>query len=177
MGLFDKLFGKAEEKAASTTPAAVEAQGGEGVLCAPASGRVAPMEDSPDPVFSSKAMGDGCVVFPDGEVVYAPVTGTVAAAMPHAIGITGDDGTEALVHVGVDTVSMNGKGFTLHVAQGDHVAAGQPLVSFSRKAIADAGYIDCIMLIVTNTDAFASVNLVAEGNVTAGQKVVECTKA
>ena len=175
MGLFDMFKKKAEAPAA---PASVDAVDEPFTLAAPVSGRAIKMTDVPDPVFGGEMMGKGCAVYPDADVVYAPVTGTVSVLMPHAVGINTADGVEILCHVGVDTVDMNGEGFTSLVAQGDSVAAGQPCIKIDRKKIADAGHPDCVVLIVTNTDDYAAVDMLveAEATVAAGQAVVKVTK-
>ena len=177
MGLFD-VFKKKAEPAKPAAPAAVEAQEAEGVLCAPVSGRAIKMTDVPDPVFGGEMMGKGCAVYPDADVVYAPCTGTVSVLMPHAVGINTADGMEILCHVGVDTVDMNGDGFTSLVKQGDAVKAGEPCIKIDRKKIADAGHPDCVVLIVTNTTDYADVAMTVEADstVVAGAAVVKVTK-
>lgn len=177
MGLFD-IFKKKPVSAAPAKPTGIEADAAVDVLCAPVSGRAIKMHDVPDPVFSAEMMGKGCAVYPDCDVVYAPVAGTVSVLMPHAVGINTADGIEALVHIGVDTVDMNGDGFTSLVAQGDAVEAGDPLVGIDRAKIAAAGHPDCVVVIVTNTADYASVDMVVEpeSQVAAGQRVLKVTK-
>lgn len=172
MGLFDRF------KKGSTVPEAVSAQGGQGVICSPVDGRIERMADAPDPVFSSEALGKGCVVWPSADVVYAPISGSVSAVMGHAVGLVSEDGIEVLVHVGVDTVEMNGKGFTSHIAQGDRVVAGQPLLSIDRAAIAEAGHPDCVVVAVSNSGDFSDVSLSATANasVRAGEAVVHVSR-
>ena len=178
MGLFDMFKKKAAAPAAPAKPANVDADPAPYSLCAPVSGRAIKMTDVPDPVFSGEMMGKGCAVFPDEEVVYSPVDGTVGVLMPHAVGINTAEGVEILVHIGVDTVDMNGNGFTSLVAQGDTVKTGQPCVKIDRKKIADAGHPDCVVLVVTNTADYASVDMLVdpESTVKAGQQVVKVTK-
>ncbi len=175
MGLFDKLKKKAAQPEA---PASVEAVEAAGTLCAPVSGRVIKMTDVPDPVFGGEVLGKGCAVWPDDELVYAPISGTVTVTMGHAVGITGDDGIEALVHVGVDTVDMEGKGFTGYVKQGDAVKAGQPILKMTKADIAEAGHPDCVVLAVSNTAAFVDVTLAvdSESTVAAGDAVVKVVR-
>lgn len=177
MGLFG-IFKKKPVPAAPAKPTGIEADAAVDVLCAPVSGRAIKMHDVPDPVFSAEMMGKGCAVYPDCDVVYAPVAGTVSVLMPHAVGINTADGIEALVHIGVDTVDMNGDGFTSLVAQGDAVEAGDPLVGIDRAKIAAAGHPDCVVVIVTNTADYASVDMVVEpeSQVAAGQRVLKVTK-
>lgn len=175
MGLFDKIKKAA---ASNQVPEPVSVQAARDVVCAPVAGRVVPMSEVPDPVFSSEALGPGCGIWPEGETVYAPVTGTVSVTMGHAMGIVSDDGVELIVHVGLDTVDMNGRGFTAYVEKGSHVEAGQPILGFSRKEIADAGHKDVVVLAVTNGASFSSVDMVpsAGSNVTAGAQALKVTK-
>ena len=179
MGLFDMFKKKADPAPGKpATPAAVTAEAAADVLCAPVSGRVIKMTDVPDPVFSGEVLGKGCAVWPEEEVVYAPVSGTVTVTMGHAVGLQTADGVEVLVHVGVDTVSLNGKGFTGYVKQGDTVTAGQPVLKMDRAVIAEAGYPDCVVLAVSNTAEFADVALSVEPETTvaAGAAVVKVTR-
>lgn len=177
MGLFD-MFKKKEAPAAPAAPAAIEAETGADVLCAPVAGKAIRMSDVPDPVFSGEALGKGCAVWPEGDVVYAPVNGKVTVTMGHAVGIMSDSGVEVLVHVGVDTVNLQGKGFTGYVKQGDAVTAGQPVLKMDRSVIAEAGYKDCVVLAVSNTAEFEAVEMAVEpeATVTAGAAVVKVVR-
>lgn len=180
MGLFDKLFNKADASvsAAPAAPAAVNAEAAADVLSAPVSGKVIPITEVPDPVFSGEILGKGCAVWPEGDVVYAPCDGTVSVTMGHAVAINSSDGIEVLVHIGVDTVDMKGEGFTGYVAQGDKVKAGQPVIKMDRAKISAAGYPDCVVLAVSNTTDFANVELAAEAGsqVVAGAPVLKVTR-
>lgn len=177
MGLFD-MFKKKEAPAVPAAPAAIEAEAGADVLCAPVSGKAIKMADVPDPVFSGEVLGKGCAVWPENEVVYAPVNGKVTVTMGHAVGIMSDSGVEVLVHVGVDTVNLQGKGFTGYVKQGDQVVAGQPVLKMDRSVIAEAGYKDCVVLAVSNSAEFETVEFVVEPETTiaAGSVVVKVTR-
>lgn len=179
MGLFDMFKKKAGPAPAEpAAPAFVAAQEAPDTLCAPVSGRVIAMTDVPDPVFAGEVVGKGCAIWPDDEVVYAPISGTVTVTMGHAIGIASDDGIEALVHIGVDTVDMNGKGFTGYVKQGDTVKSGQPVIKMTKADIAAAGHPDCVVLAVSNTAEFADVQLTADADstVSAGTAVVKIVR-
>ena len=114
----------------------------------------------------------------ENEIVYAPCDGTVTVTMGHAVGLQAASGIEVLVHVGVDTVNMNGDGFTGYVKQGDTVKAGQPMLKIDRAKIAAAGYKDCVVLAVSNTAEFADVELSVEpeSEVKAGTPVVKVTR-
>lgn len=113
-----------------------------------------PMEEVPDPAFSEKLMGDGFAVeLTDGEVK-APMGGRIEAAFPtgHAFGIKTKDGLEILIHIGIDTVNLQGKHFTTHVKDGDTVKAGQPLITFELEQVKKAGYDTVIPLVFTDPD-------------------------
>lgn len=127
----------------------------------PVKGEVLPMSASKDEAFSSEAMGKGAVVEPSEGVVRAPFDGEVLVAFPtgHAIGLKSNNGTELLIHIGIDTVEMNGDGFELKVRQGDKIRKGQELVKFDRKKIEAAGHPTQTMIVVTNTASYESVEL------------------
>lgn len=141
----------------------------------PIVGDVVALADVNDPVFSSGAMGQGIAVKPSQGVVYAPADAevSIAFATGHAFGLKTTNGTEVLIHVGIDTVTMNGEGFEQKVAQGDKVKAGDVLGTFDSNKIAAAGLDDTTMVIVTNTADYASVAPVATGSVAKGDAVIE----
>ena len=114
----------------------------EETILAPIKGEVKPIEESSDAAFASGALGKGVVILPEEGKVYAPVTGTVTVLFPslHAIGITSDAGVELLIHIGINTVQLNGEGFTAHIKQGDQIKQGQLLVEFDMNKIKEAGY-------------------------------------
>ena len=141
----------------------------------PIVGDVVALSNVNDPVFSSGAMGQGIAVKPSQDVVYAPADAEVTIVFPtgHAYGLKTANGAEILIHVGIDTVSMNGEGFDQKVAQGDKVKAGDVLGTFDSAKIAAAGLDNTTMVIVTNTADFVSVNPVASGSVAKGDAVIE----
>ena len=147
----------------------------EGVIQTPIIGDVVALSNVNDPVFSSGAMGQGIAVKPSEDVVYAPADAEVTIVFPtgHAYGLRTANGAEILIHVGIDTVSMNGEGFNHKVAQGDKVKAGDVLGTFDSAKIAAAGLDNTTMVIVTNTADFASVNPVASGSVAKGDAIIE----
>ena len=147
----------------------------EGVIQTPIVGDVVALSNVNDPVFSSGAMGQGIAVKPSQDVVYAPADAEVTIVFPtgHAYGLRTSNGAEILIHVGIDTVSMNGEGFNHKVAQGDKVKAGDVLGTFDSAKIAAAGLDNTTMVIVTNTADFASVNPVASGSVAKGDAIIE----
>lgn len=160
----------AEEKE-EVAPAALRNE----TLVTPIVGDVVTLADVNDPVFSSGAMGQGIAVKPSQGVVYAPADAEVSIAFPtgHAFGLKTRNGAEVLIHVGIDTVSMNGDGFEAKVAQGNKVKAGDVLGTFDSNKIAAAGLDDTTMVIVTNTGDYASVAPVATGSVAKGDAVIE----
>ena len=138
----------AEEQPQAEPPAA----GAEGVT-APLSGRVIPMEEIPDQVFSQGILGEGVGIEPTGNVVVAPADATVCSVIEdsrHAVGLTLDNGAELLIHVGIDTVSMNGDGFQLHVKAGDRVHLGDKLITFDPEKIKAAGHPTTTAFLVTD---------------------------
>lgn len=141
---------------------------------APAEGTVVPMEQIPDETFASGVLGMGVgIQSAKGEVI-APFSGTVTqvADTGHAIGLVSQDGLELLIHVGVDTVDMNGKGFAPKVKEGDTVQAGQLLMTFDKKAIAAAGHPDVVVIMLTNADDYKNVTCAPAGTVTAGMQII-----
>ncbi|MDU3840111.1 MAG: sucrose-specific PTS transporter subunit IIBC [Streptococcus mitis] len=160
-----------QEETTGNIPASLQNE----TLVTPIVGDVVALADVNDPVFSSGAMGQGIAVKPSQGVVYAPADAEVSIAFPtgHAFGLKTTDGAEVLIHVGIDTVSMNGDGFEAKVAQGDKVKAGDVLGTFDSNKIAAAGLDDTTMVIVTNTADYASVAPVATGSVAKGDAVIE----
>lgn len=127
-------------------------------IVSPLAGQVKELSQATDPVFSSGVMGQGLVIEPsEGELV-SPVNGTVTVLFPtkHAVGIVSDEGVEMLMHIGMDTVGLDGKGFEAHIEQGDHVAIGQKLISFDMDVIKAAGLVTETPVIITNQDAFVA---------------------
>ena len=124
----------------------------EETILSPIKGEVKPIEESSDAAFASGALGKGVVILPEEGKVYAPVTGIVTVLFPslHAIGITSDAGVELLIHIGINTVQLNGEGFTAHIKQGDQIKQGQLLVEFDMNKIKEAGYSLETPVLVTN---------------------------
>ena len=160
-----------QEETTGNIPASLQNE----TLVTPIVGDVVALADVNDPVFSSGAMGQGIAVKPSQGVVYAPADAEVSIAFPtgHAFGLKTTNGAEVLIHVGIDTVTMNGEGFEAKVAQGDKVKAGDVLGTFDSNKIAAAGLDDTTMVIVTNTADFSSVGPVATGSVAKGDAVIE----
>ncbi|MEY8335401.1 beta-glucoside-specific PTS transporter subunit IIABC [Lachnospiraceae bacterium 47-T17] len=145
---------------------------------APVNGKIVEMGDIPDPTFSEGVLGWTMGIYPEDGIVRAPFTGKIVQVSDtgHAIGLEGNDGMELLIHVGVDTVEMGGMGFEPKVKEGDEVNAGQELLVFDRKAVADAGHPDVVVVIVLNADDYTATELVAEGTVAAGTKIIQLKK-
>ncbi|MGQ7372094.1 sucrose-specific PTS transporter subunit IIBC [Streptococcus suis] len=163
---------------ASTGAVAPAADLAEETLVAPLSGDVVALENVNDAVFSSGAMGKGLAVKPTEGVVYAPADAevTIAFETGHAYGLKTASGAEILIHIGIDTVSMNGNGFEKLVAAGDKVKAGAPLAKFDAAKIAEAGLDDTTMIIVTNTADFTEVAPLAEGTIAHGADFLKVVK-
>ena len=145
------------------------------VLLAPMTGTAIKMTEVPDPVFASEAMGTGAAVRPTEGKLYAPAAGTVTvlAETGHALGMTTDAGCEVLMHIGVDTVTLEGAPFTAHVKVGDHVDAGQLLMDVDLDAIRAAGLDPVTPVIVTNSEAYTRATPHVGTTVRAGESLVE----
>ncbi|HEM3462765.1 TPA: PTS glucose transporter subunit IIA [Streptococcus suis] len=177
----EKEVKKPSTSAQETAETLEEAETGlvaEETLVSPLSGDVVALENVNDPVFSSGAMGKGLAVKPSEGVVYAPADAevTIAFETGHAYGLKTASGAELLIHIGIDTVSMNGNGFEKLVAAGDKVKAGTPIAKFDAAKIAEAGLDDTTMIIVTNTADFAEVSPLAEGTIAHGVEFLKVAK-
>ncbi|HFI0632017.1 TPA: sucrose-specific PTS transporter subunit IIBC [Streptococcus suis] len=150
----------------------------EETLVSPLSGDVVALENVNDPVFSSGAMGKGLAVKPTEGVVYAPADAevTIAFETGHAYGLKTASGAEILIHIGIDTVSMNGNGFEKLVAAGNKVKAGDAIAKFDAAKIAEAGLDDTTMIIVTNTADFTAVDALASGTIAHGADFLKVAK-
>lgn len=144
-------------------PSAAVIQCDAGTALQPVKGRVIPMEEIPDDTFASGILGMGVGICPEDDTAVAPFDGTVIniTETQHAIALE-TNGMELLIHIGIDTVKMNGEGFTCLVHEGDSVQAGQPLIRFSRKAIKNAGYSDIVAVMLTNSDDMENVRCLTE---------------
>ena len=151
---------------AGSAPVALQAE----TIAAPLKGEVVALENVNDPVFSSGAMGKGAAIKPSGNQVVAPFDGEVQIAFPtgHAYGLKSDKGAEVLIHIGIDTVSLDGKGFDAKVQANQRIKKGDVLATFDSSVITEAGLDDTTMVIVTNTADFEDVSSVATGSVAEG---------
>ena len=155
---------------AAVAAAAVKAE----TIVAPMAGESVPMETVEDPMFAAKVMGDGCAIRPTEGKVFSPVNGTITvlAETGHAIGLLSDNGCELLLHIGIDTVNLEGKPFAAHVAVGDKVTVGQLLMDVDLNQIKKAGLPTTTMVIITNTDAYTKVTSTTGVKVAAGDKLI-----
>ncbi|MTB70833.1 PTS beta-glucoside transporter subunit EIIBCA [Arsenicicoccus sp. MKL-02] len=147
---------------------------------APCAGVVVPLAEVPDKVFSAGLVGPGVGIDPREDTICAPASGTVVVAQStgHAFGLAVDGGVELLIHVGIDTVNLDGKGFDVHVKAGDKVAEGEPLVTFDRSVIEEAGYSLITPVLVTNSFATGPVEpLDVSGEVAKGTPIIRVTPA
>ena len=167
--------GPSSQEAQEEEPVVATTERADEKLGSPIVGEVVALNEVNDPVFSSGVMGQGIAVKPSKGVVYAPADAEIAIAFPtgHAYGLKTDNGAEILIHVGIDTVSMNGEGFEAKVSQGDRVKAGDVIGTFDSEAIAANGLDDTTMVIITNTMDYAEVTPIATGSVTNKTRVLE----
>ncbi len=169
MGFLDFLKKKEDVKQAPVWPAIIGAE---------CKGTVVPMENIPDEVFSQGILGQCIGIDPAEGKVFAPVDGEITQAPDsgHALGLMSIGGVEVLIHVGVDTVDMNGDGFTPRVKEGDKVKKGQLLLEMDLDKIAAAKHPAVVITVITNTDEFAAVEGVASGTVEPGADLLKVSK-
>lgn len=164
--MFKKLFGKGQE-------AKKEIE-----IYAPITGEYVKIDDIPDPVFAQKMMGEGFGIKPsEGEVV-SPIDGKIDNVFPtkHAIGLKAENGLELLVHIGLDTVQLDGEGFEILVESGDTINVGDPILKFDKDFIQNNAKSTTSPIIITNSDQTASVNFAEATNVVKGEtKIVDVT--
>ena len=160
---FKKLFGKNEET-----------NNNQGVIVSPATGKLVALEEVPDPVFSTKMMGDGLAVDPTEGLIVSPVDGDVLQVFPtkHAVGLKTADNVEILIHIGLETVAMNGEGFEAFVKEGDKVKKGDKLISFDLDLIREKAKSTITPIIITNTADMESIVKANETSLTKGETAV-----
>lgn len=166
MGLFDRKKNKVQEISFPAT------------LAAPVTGTVVEMTNIPDPTFSQGILGTCCGIEPEGGTICAPISGKISelADTMHAVGIEAS-GIEVLIHIGVDTVDMEGDGFKACTKEGRTVAQGDPLVKVDFDTVRQSGHPCTVIMAVTNSDDFASVKLVGSDHVACGDPLFEIDKA
>lgn len=163
MGFFNKLFGKQEEPKIE--------------IAAPVAGEAVPVTQVNDPTFSEEILGKGIAIRPTGHEVVAPCDGTIEMMFDtgHAVSLTSKDGAEVLIHIGLETVSLKGKHYTTHAANGDQVKKGQLLISFDLEGIAADGYDTITPMVICNSDSFSQVEC-RTGTVNAGDTLITLSK-
>lgn len=168
MAILDLFKGKKKVSDAVTFPA---------MLGSVSNGTYVPMSEIPDDIFSSGTLGICCGIEPSEGKVYAPISGTIGAIADslHAVGMESAE-MELMIHVGIDTVEMNGDGFNVVVKNGQHVNKGDLLLTMDLEKIKAADHPSTIIMAVTNSDAFAEVKAVGSGDVLAGDDVLEVCK-
>ena len=178
---FDDSANEEDEAPTSVTPvvsasstASISDAAGEAQAAAPLAGRALPLSEVSDAVFSQKVMGDGLAIQPSEGKVYAPFDGEVASLFEtkHAIGLLGDNGMEVLIHIGIDTVNLQGQYYDAHVKVGDRVKKGDLLISFDKDAIEKAGYETVTPVILTNTDSYSAIQAQTGRDVHPGDTVL-----
>lgn len=143
-------------------------------IASPVNGKAVPLSEVPDPTFAEEMLGKGAAVEPSEGRFYAPVSGTISTVFPtkHAIGITGDKGEEILIHVGLDTVQLDGKYFETAVSEGQHVETGTLLLTCDLEKVREAGYKTITPVIVTNPEDYPAVSLTRPGEIKAGERLI-----
>ena len=162
MGLFGKLFGKEES----------------GIITAPVSGKLVSIKEVNDPTFSEEILGKGVAIIPSDKQICAPATGTVTTVFPtgHAAALTTDDGAGILIHIGLDTVKLDGKHFTIHVSEGQKVSKGDLLLEADLEQIKAEGYDTITPIIICNSDDFSEISPADFQDVKQGEKVLTLRK-
>lgn len=161
MGFFKKLFGKKTDD-----------------LYAPMAGKAVPITEVPDPTFAEGMLGNGIAIEPTDGKVYAPCDATVDMMFTtgHAVSLVADNGAEVLIHVGLETVSLEGKPFTVHVANGDKVTKGQLLIEVDLEAVKAAGLPTITPMLICNTDDYPTFNTFVGKDVTNNDVVIALAK-
>lgn len=147
-------------------------------ILSPLTGNAIALENVPDPTFANGILGSGIAVEPyDGKVI-APADGTIGTLFDthHAVGLNLDNGVELLIHIGINTVELNGEGYTAHVSEGERVKKGQTLITFDKQLIASKGYNIVTPIIVTNSDDYSDIKQTASGNITYDDTILKLKK-
>ena len=165
MGFFSKLFGKSESK-------------NENGIFAPIAGAAVPVSEVPDPTFSSGMLGNGVAIIPTEGKVYAPCNATVDMMFTtgHAVSLVADNGAELLIHVGLETVGLEGKPFTVHVQNGQKVNKGDLIIEVDLEAVKAAGLNTITPVLVCNSDDFGTFKTVTGKDVTNADMVIDLAK-
>lgn len=145
-------------------------------IYSPVKGKVVNLEDVPDSMFSSKMLGDGVAIDIEDDIICAPQDGVVKVLFEtkHAFVIVTKEGIEILVHIGLDTVDLNGEGFQAIATVGDKVKAGDPIVKVDRESVKSKGFNLITMIIITNVEKFKEINTVEKGYSTITREIISC---
>lgn len=147
-------------------------------ILSPLTGNAIALENVPDPTFANGILGLGIAIEPSDGKVIAPADGTIGTLFDthHAVGLNLDNGVELLIHIGINTVELNGEGYTAHVSEGERVKRGQTLITFDKQLIASKGYNIVTPIIVTNSDDYSDIKQIANGNITYDDTILELKK-
>ena len=148
------------------------------VVGSPVAGSLVSIKEVSDPTFGEEILGKGAAVIPSANQIYAPIDGKVATVFPtgHAVAITGNDGTEILIHVGLDTVNLNGEHFTIHVEADQEVKKGDLLLEADLEQIKAAGYDIITPIVICNSDEFTQIQDEANKDVAPGDDILKLQK-
>ncbi len=165
MGFFQNIFGNGNKE--EIIP-----------ICAPVAGKLVPLSEVSDPTFSDGILGQGAAVIPTDNQFFSPVDGTVNTVFPtgHAAALTSADGVEVLLHIGLDTVKLNGKHFTIHAEEGQQVKKGDLLLEADLEQIKSEGYDIITPVVICNTEEFSEIGMVKGGSVTVGNVIINIIK-
>ncbi len=174
MGFFQKLFGKSD----APSPAQPQPSAGPIQIFAPVAGQAVPITQVSDPTFGEKILGDGIAIKPSEGKIFAPCDGKVDMMFEtgHAVSLASDGGVEILIHVGLDTVELKGKHYTIHAHSGDKVKKGDLLMEFDVEAIVAAGYDVITPVVICNSDDYSAIRPFADKAVAPGELILELEK-
>ncbi len=163
MGLLKDIFGTKEERMQVVSPVA---------------GKLVPLSEVSDPTFSDEILGQGAAVIPSENQFVSPVDGTVTTVFPtgHAVALTSSDGVEVLLHIGLDTVKLNGKHFTIHAEEGQQVKKGDLLLEADLEQIKAEGFDIITPVVICNSEEFSEIGMARSSQVTAGNVIINIIK-
>lgn len=164
-----------KEESEKQTEISSENQDGSLMISSPVSGKVVDLSEVPDETFAQEILGKGCAVIPSDNKITAPANAVVETVFDthHAVGLKLENGCEILVHIGINTVELEGQGFTAHISEGDKVTAGQTLITFDKEFIQKKGYNIITPVLVTNSDDYKEVQKIVQGDVMHGEKLIQ----
>lgn len=147
-------------------------------IFAPVEGKLVPLSEVSDPTFAEEILGQGAAVIPSGNQFFSPMDGTLTTVFPtgHAVALTSADGVEVLLHVGLDTVKLNGKHFTVHVEEGQQVKKGDLLLEADLEQIKAEGFDIITPVVICNTEEFSEIEMARGGNVTVEDVIINIIK-